>query len=270
MSERVVGLKLLLPLVALGVAASLVIDLDAVKTLIGSSAVRVTIKALALALSAGSGVYSYIRSEQRHRESSRKQERREALSKLEATLASSIQNLFVGELPQNIRANLMIVSGYELRMLASANLLVFPDYNVRLRKGQGCAGVAWERAVEGPIDDCWKPVYATTVQLKPSLLKARWKLTEEQIRQTSHILWILSIPLFRKSEGQRTFLGVLNYDGVHKALIHPATLSEPDFVGRCVAMGERVAEVVASEWAIASGQVDASASEDGYLMSGSF
>ena len=110
MPTRVRGPWLLLPIVALGVIASLAIDLDAVKTLVGSSALRVGIKALALIFSAGAGVYSYIRSEQRHQESSIKQERREAVAALERTLFSSIQNLFVGESPQTIRANVMTVS----------------------------------------------------------------------------------------------------------------------------------------------------------------
>jgi hypothetical protein len=154
-SERTRGLRILLPLVAFGVIVSLAVDLDAVKAMIASSVVRAAIKVLGRMLSSGSGLYSYIRSEQRHRESSLRQERREALARLEGMLASSIQNLFVGELSYTIRANVMIVSGDELQMLAGANMLVFPDDKLRLRGRQGCAGVAWEHAVKGPIDECW-------------------------------------------------------------------------------------------------------------------
>lgn len=171
--------------------------------------------------------------------------RKEALKRLEETLASAIQFLFVGEARDTIRANVMTVSGEDLRMLASVNMLVFPDHRMRLRRGKGCAGSAWARAVAGPIEDCWKPVYATETMLTPSLLKERWKLSDEQIAQTRHILWILSIPLFQRTERQRTFLGVLNFDGVHRALKDPGKLAEPDFIGRCVAMGETVAESVA-------------------------
>jgi hypothetical protein len=173
MPRRVRGLWLLLPIVAFGVMASLAVDLDTVKTLIGSSALRVGIKALALIFSAGAGVYSYIRSEQRHSESSRKQEQREAISLLEATLASSIQNLFVGELVSTIRANLMVVADDELQMLVGTNMVVFPDSKVRLRKGQGCAGAAWQQAVEATVNDFWKPVVATNTDLTTPLKKSR-------------------------------------------------------------------------------------------------
>jgi hypothetical protein len=256
MSFRIRGFWPVVSLATLGVIAALAVDLDVVKSLIGSSALRVGIKALALSFSAGSGVYSFIRSERRHHESSIKQERREALVELERTLVSSIQNLFVGEPREIIRANVMVVSGEELGMLASVNMQVFPDYRLRLHKGQGCAGVAWEQAVDGPIDDCWKPVYAAKAQLTPSSLKGRWKLTDEQIRKTKNILWILSIPLFEKTESRRTFLGVLNYDGVHRMLEQPGRLSQPDFIGSCVVVGERVAEVAAAQRSLMHAKVD--------------
>lgn len=257
MPRRVRGLSLLLPIVALGVIASLALDLDVIKALIGSPAVRGVIKALALAFSAGSGVYSYIRSEQRHRDSSLSQERRDAMGRLEDTLASSVQNLFVGERPETIRANVMIASREELHMLASVNMLVFPDYKVRLRKGQGCAGVAWQQALDATVSDFWKPVVATSMDLTTGLKKDKWKLTEDQVLVTRHILWIVSIPLFRRSQGQRTFLGVLNFDGVHRPLEHPERLSQSDFMGQCAAIGERVAEVVSSQAALLLAQVDA-------------
>jgi hypothetical protein len=116
---------------------------------------------------------------------------------------------------------------------------------MRLRKGQGCAGSVWEKAVAGTLEDFWKPIYATEAQLTATLLKEKWRLTDTQIGQTRHILWILSVPLFHTSGGQRTFIGTLNFDGVHRPLGQPARLSQPDFFGRCVAVGERVAETVA-------------------------
>ncbi len=257
MHRRMRGVWPLLGIVGVGVAVTIAMDLDAAKKLITSVELRAGIKAFALAFSAGSGVYSYIRSEQRHLESSLKQERRDTIARLEDMLASSIQNLFVGERPETIRANVMIASREELHMLASVNMLVFPDYKVRLRKGQGCAGVAWQQALDAAVSDFWKPVVATSMDLTSSLKKGKWKLTEDQIQMTSHILWIVSVPLFRRSQGQRTFLGVLNFDGVHRSLEHPERLSQSDFMGQCAAIGERVAEAVSSQGALLPTQVDA-------------
>jgi len=163
----------------------------------------IALKAAALVLAAGSGVFSYVRSEQRHRESAEARSRRDAMAELEATLFSCIQNLFVGERLPTIRANVMTAEEDELRMPASANMRVYSDYRVRLKKGQGCAGLAWQRAVDGPVAECAQPVYVPKAQLTTASLRRKWKLTEEQIRLTSHILWILSIPLFSKGGSQR-------------------------------------------------------------------
>ena len=257
MHRRMRGVWPLLGIVGVGVAVTIAMDLDTAKKLITSVELRAGIKAFALLLSAGSGVFSYVRSEERHRDSSLRQERRDAMARLEDTLASSVQNLFVGERPETIRANVMIVSKEELHMLASVNMLVFPDYKVRLRKGQGCAGVAWQQALDATVSDFWKPVVATSTDLTAGLKKDRWRLTDEQIQLTRHILWIVSIPLFRSSQGQRTFLGVLNFDGVHQPLQHAERLSRSDFMGQCASIGERVAEVVSSQGALLLSQVDA-------------
>jgi hypothetical protein len=256
MQRPVPGIWPLLGVVAVGVVATLAVDLDIVKTLITSAGLRTGIKAFTLLLSAGSGVYSYVRSERRHSESSQRQERREAMALLEATLASSIQNLFVGELPQTIRSNLMVVSGHELQMLAGSNMLVFPDFKVRLRIGQGCAGAAWEQAEGSSISDFWRPVVATSTDLTTRRQRDTWHLTEEQVRLTAHILWIVSIPLFTRLHGQLTFLGVLNFDGVHQQLRHADRLSQPDFLGQCASVGERVAEVVSNLGAPLLEQID--------------
>jgi hypothetical protein len=66
--------------------------------------------------------------------------------------------------------------------------------------------------------------------------KNKWHLTDEQVRLTAHILWIVSIPLFTKTPGQHTFLGVLNFDGVHQPLQRPERLSQPEFLGQCAAV----------------------------------
>jgi hypothetical protein len=46
---------------------------------------------------------------------------------------------------------------------------------------------------------------AKTTDLTAKRKKDRWHLTDEQVRLTRHILWIVSIPLFKKSQGQRAF-----------------------------------------------------------------
>jgi hypothetical protein len=171
--------------------------------------------------------------------------RKESLVRLEEMLSSAIRHLFVEETTADIRANVMTATGSDLRMLASRNMLVFPDYKVTLRRGQGCAGYAWEKAETGPMEDFWKPTVATQAQLTPSFLKDKWKLSDEQIQETRHILWIVSVPLFRIVNGARTFIGVLNFDGVHRPLAHHQRLVQSNFLGECVAVGERVAEVVA-------------------------
>ncbi len=256
MKERIRGIWILLPIVVLGIIASLVLDLDIIKSSIGTPWLLLTLKAVTLALAAGSGVFSYIRSEQRHKESATAQEHREALAQLEGTLFSCIQNLFVGEQVSTIRANVMTVCNDELCMRASANMRVYSDYKVRLKKGQGCAGLAWERAVECSMADCWQPIYVPKAQLTTTLLKKKWKLTDEQIRLTSHILWILSIPLFRKSASQHTFIGVLNFDGVNRPLRRSGRFRQQDFKRSCLAAGDRIADITSALDAIEALSID--------------
>jgi hypothetical protein len=109
--------------------------------------------------------------------------------------------------------------------------------------------------VSASMNDCWRPVHATQAQLTRALLRRRWRLTDEQVARTSHILWILSIPLFLKAENVRRFVGILNFDGVHEALMSPQRLSQPDFIGECVAFGDNVVEV-AADARLLPGQVD--------------
>jgi hypothetical protein len=125
-------------------------------------------------------------------------------------------------------------------MFCSANMKIFPDYQMQLGIGQGCAGVAWQKAISDPISECWRPVYAPRAQLTGGQLQSRWKLSSEQIRLTTHILWVLSIPLFRNDRGKREFLGVLNFDGVNAELSQPERLQESQFIGSCAAIGERI------------------------------
>ena len=61
MPSRIRGLWLLLPIIILGIGASLVVDLEFFKTFVTSTPVRILIKGIALALSSGAGVVSYVR-----------------------------------------------------------------------------------------------------------------------------------------------------------------------------------------------------------------
>ncbi|MGA2763491.1 MAG: hypothetical protein ABSG17_09015 [Spirochaetia bacterium] len=244
MVEKVPGLKVLIPVAVVGAVAAFAVDLLPPWGPVGYGWTRALIRGAGLLLAACPGIISYIRAEQRHRQAAKQQECREAFADLRQTLVASIPALFEGESGQSIRANVMIVSGDVLRMFCSVNMEVSPDARVTLRKGQGCAGVAWKRAVDGPIGDCWKPVYAPRAQLTPRRLKEKWKLTEDQIERTGHILWVLSIPLFAHLGDSRRFLGVLNYDGVQRQLRRPRRLDEEEFLRQSIKIGEKISEVL--------------------------
>jgi hypothetical protein len=256
MKDKVPGLKLLIPIAALGVVAAFAVDLLPSGSPVGAAWSRAVLRGVGLLLAACPGIISYIRAEQRHRQAIQRQECREALADLRQTLIASIPALFQGESGQSIRANVMMASDDSLRMLCSVNMEVFPDVRVTLRKGQGCAGVAWKQAVDGPIEDCWKPVYAPKAQLTPHRLKKKWKLTEEQIERTGHILWVLSVPLFAHIGDSRKFLGILNYDGVQQELKRPRRLDEEEFLRQAIKMGEKIAEVLLEQCASVLGSVD--------------
>jgi hypothetical protein len=256
MTEKIPGLKLLVPVAAVGAVAAFAADLLPAEALFGAGWFRALVRGVGLLMAACPGIISYVRAEQRHRQAARQQECREALAELRRTLVASIPALFLGESGQSIRANVMIASGDVLRMFCSVNMEVSPDVRVSLRKGQGCAGVAWKQAVDGPIGDCWKPVYAPRAQLTPRRLKQKWKLTDEQIERTGHILWVLSIPLFAHLGDSRRFLGVLNYDGVQQELARPQRLDEQEFLLQSIKMGEKIAEVLLEQCEPTLGLVD--------------
>jgi hypothetical protein len=253
--HRIRGLVVLVLIAVAGILISLFVDQEPIKSLLAWPVVRFVVKLVGMAFSAGAGVFSYYRSEKRHQDTSIVQAREKARVHLTDMLVSAIQNMFIGETPQTIRANIMLAEGDELHMLASANMDVFPDFKVHLRKGQGCAGLAWKRAVSTAMNDCWRPVLATQAQLTRAQLRRRWNLSDDQVGKTSHILWILSIPLFLNAGSTRSFVGVLNFDGVHKPLNSPHRLRHPDFIGACVAFGDNVIQV-AGEAMLLPGQID--------------
>jgi hypothetical protein len=256
MTEKIPGLKLLIPVAAVGAVAAFAADLLPAGGPFGAGWIRALVRAVGLLMAACPGIISYVRAEQRHRQAARQQECRDAFTALRRTLVASIQVLFPGESGQSIRANVMTAPGDVLRMFCSVIMEVSPDVRMTLRRGQGCAGVAWKQAVDGPIGDCWKPVYAPRAQLTLRRLKQRWKLTDEQIERTRHILWVLSIPLFAHVGDSRRFLGVLNYDGVQQELVRPQRLDEEEFLRQSITMGEKIAEVLLQQCEPALGLVD--------------
>ena len=172
---------------------------------------------------------------------------RDSTQKIERMLHAAIRVFFEGEDSSIIRANVMIVSHNELRMLASANMDFHDDYHVTLSKNQGCAGLAWARAVELPMNECWVPVYAPKAKLKMKSLKAMWNLTDSQVQATRHILWVLSVPIFYRNESEHRFLGILNFDGVGRPLRSPTRLEDLNLLGDFVALAERIARVIVEE-----------------------
>jgi hypothetical protein len=256
MSRRIPGLGILIPLAAVGVFTSIAIDLDTIKAALPFPVVRFAIKAIALLLAATPSVISYAAAEKRHRQSSINQSCRDGIAELENILVSAISILFDGEPSNRIRANIMVKTKKNLEMLCGANMKIFPDYKMSLRIGQGCAGAAWQRAMRGSISECWKPVYTPKAQLTPRQLKSRRKLSEDQVRITRHILWVLSIPLFQNARGDRKLLGVLSFDGVNADLQHPERIEESGFICSCVATGERVSQVLLTQCASIMEQLD--------------
>ena len=235
------SLRLFVPIALLVVGGVVSIGADAV---VQDPLPRIVTKCAAVLMIASPGILSFARAEQRARQASAENSAKEGVAELEEMLFQAIPILFDGEPPHRLRANVMIKAGQHLQMFCSANMKIFPDYQMRLSIGQGCAGAAWQKAIGDPISDCWKPVYAPRAQLTGNQLQSRWKLSREQIRLTGHIRWVLSVPLFRNDRGKREFFGVLNFDGVNGELLRPARLKEKRFIGNCAAVGERIAEHV--------------------------
>ncbi len=242
MSKGLRTLFIIVPVALVGIVLSIAVDSDPVKATIASDLARLLIKSAALILAASPGIVSYARAEHRAGQALTAQAAREGVADLEDILVSAISILFDGEPTHHIRANVMLRIGEKLKMFCSANMKVFPDYQMELAKGQGCAGVAWEKAMGDPMSECWKPVYAPKTQLAAKQLRSRWNLSAEQIAMTTHILWVLSIPVFGKVGGRRDFLGVLNFDGVLADLQQSDIIREEKFIGTCVAVGERIAD----------------------------
>ena len=142
----------------------------------------------------------------------------EALAKSKNLLEAAAKRLFQEEDLKNVRANFMLVEGKgserKLWIFASWNMDLWPDKDIRLLYGQGCAGVAWKRACEKGVREQWLPVVALPGLYGEDLYK-KWRLSGEQIEKTRHVSWILSVPVFIKDgNGHPQLIGVLNFDGI--------------------------------------------------------
>jgi hypothetical protein len=208
---------------------------------------RLALTIASVGLAAVPGLYSFLRAEERAQSSEISRERREALDDLEQDLIAAITRLLPKEDLSRIRANVMVVREDRLHILAGANMRLYPDHDLTLGYDQGSAGVAWKRAIEAPMNECWRPLFAPNAQLTPAELRTRWSLDPEQIGRTRHVLWILSIPLFFKSRSGRAFLGILNFDGVNTPLERPGRLQERSFWGTAVTLAERIAEILVQD-----------------------
>jgi hypothetical protein len=75
------------------------------------------------------------------------------------------------------------------------------DENLRLRKGQGCAGLLWEQ------DEhiAWALIDAANVAEEHNL-------TDEQAAATAHLTIVISCAIYSGRGDGRTLIGVLNLD----------------------------------------------------------
>jgi len=199
------------------------------------------LRLLALCATAIPGLLAILRAESRA--SARK--RREQLDDLSRVLEASVRRLFPDENPYLVRANVMVVEGDELKVLCGWNMDSYPDSRMNLSFEQGVAGKVWKRATENPLNECWQPVYAPKAQLGKQSLKTKWRLTDDDIGRTSHIMWILSTPLLHREGDRLKFLGVLNFDGVTKLLVDMKIFEDDQFHLRCVAIADHVSSLIA-------------------------
>jgi len=141
-------------------------------------------------------------------------------------LKAAIVRLFPGEDHAMIRANIMTVRDDHLGILCSLNMELYPDSEIQLSYGQGCAGAAWKRAFEAPMSERWVPVVALSARVTPKQLRERWGFTDDQISMTRRLLWVLSVPIFERQAGYSEFVGILNFDGVVKPLKRTSRLRD--------------------------------------------
>lgn len=129
-----------------------------------------------------------------------------ALAPLERHLETSAKDVFGENNLGGVRANIMLVRRRRLKMICSWNIMSPREKEMKWKRGQGCAGQAWQNAVDRPVAEMWKPTVA------PNLADAdlsTWGLDGERQDVTNAIRWIVSTPMF---EGSGKVIGILNYD----------------------------------------------------------
>lgn len=245
---RIRGLRYWLPFViaSLGIAGNIALNLPRDDQLMLNPNLRLALLALTLAAAATPGLLSYARAESRYDRSERDRRRREGLDVLRELLRGAIQRLFPDEQPASIRANVMTVQGDHLSILCSVNMELYPDSEIELAYGQGCAGAAWKRACEAPMSERWVPVLAPSARISPRYLRERWGFDENQVRMTRHLMWVLSTPVFRRSAGESQFIGILNIDGVGKELRKISRLKDPALHKDCADIADFFANELVS------------------------
>ena len=241
---RLRAVPLLILIVLVGIAANLIVEYAARQRQDWPAWIYLA-RAVALGAIAFPAVYAFYEADRRSKAAEAARRKSEGQDYLRGVLESTIRILFPSEKLTFIRANVMVVDGDELKVLCGWNMEAFPDSRLSLKYGQGVAGKVWKRAQENPMNECWLPVYAPNAQLEKEELATRWHLGEEVVRLTSHIIWILSTPLFFREGRTWTFLGVWNLDGVERRLDLMDVLEDPEFHLKCVAAAENIAAVIA-------------------------
>jgi len=218
--------------------------------------VRGGLRLIATLAAAVPGLYGLLRAEVRAERATRQAQDAEAESKwnlayntVKSALIAAIPYLYPKEDPGNIRANIMVEDEGVLSPYVFTDLMRLDgDSNLGWKKGEGCCGAAWQQALVPPVGDQWRPVIAPTI--KPSTARRRWGLTPEQLRQTRHVKWVVSVPMFYAETGASTFAGILNFHGV-AALRKPGRLDDNDFLGTSARLATSLAQMLVEEDLIA-------------------
>jgi hypothetical protein len=218
--------------------------------------VRGLLRLLATLAAAVPGLYGLLRAEGRAESAARQAQEAEAESKwnlayntVKSALIAAIPYLFPKEDPGNIRANIMVEDEGLLSPYVFTDLMRLDgDSNVAWRKGEGCCGAAWQQALVPPIGDQWRPVIAPTI--KANTARTRWGLTSDQLRQTRHVKWVVSVPMFYAETGVSTFVGILNFHGI-AALRNSGRLDENDFLGTAARLATSLAQMLVEEELVA-------------------
>lgn len=144
--------------------------------------------------------------------SARQRERETYIKDLEEKLRAALGIIIPDdESRRHARVNLMLPETTKSRedvlgIFVSINMVGYPDLSLKLVKGQGCAGVAWEQALEE------RPPFRSYPVIEPDLeVAGTWDMNAHQMNITRHLRWVVSTPMFDSKDG--SFIGVFNLDG---------------------------------------------------------